>query len=188
MGARLNGRSHRFGRKAERFEKESARSKRQRRKRSGDSNQAIPTAVPRPLDRSVAPGKAIRMDRANDRNEQQDSVAGQLPAPKYRHVAQCDDRRKRKICDGPAGPGDVQHPYRLDEQPEYGRNPLLRFAVYGGGFHLAPSKWIVLDLVPLQYHAGKVLPVLVWNPHGVDVFPGTIRSSTVMHHPEKKSE
>src|SRR6267378_608030 len=49
-------------------------------------------------------------------------------------------------------------------------------------------EWIVLDLVPLQYHAGKVLPLLVRNPYGVDVFPGTIRSRTVMHHPEKKDE
>src|SRR5258706_581401 len=49
-------------------------------------------------------------------------------------------------------------------------------------------EWIVLDLVPLQYHAGKVLPVLVRNPYGADVFPGTIRSGTVVHHPEKKSE
>src|SRR5712691_12606232 len=80
MGARLDGRSHRFGREAERFEKESASSKRQRRKRGDDYNQAVPTAVPGALDRPVVPGKAIRMDRADDRNQQQDSVAGQLPA------------------------------------------------------------------------------------------------------------
>src|SRR5881296_3256508 len=110
MRARLNGWSHRSGRKAERFEKESADSKRQRRKRSDYSNQAIPTAIPRaPEQFPVVSGEAIRMDRANYRNEQRDSVASQLSAAKHKHVAQHDDRRKRKICGSPARPRNVQH-------------------------------------------------------------------------------
>src|SRR5205809_7399316 len=135
MGARLDGWNHRSGGKAERFEEESASSKRQRRKRRDYSNQAIPTAVPSALERPVVSGEAIRMDRANYRDEQQDSVASQLSAAKHKHVAQHDDRRKRKICGSPARPRNVQHSRRLDQQPKHGRNPLLRFAVYGGGFH-----------------------------------------------------
>src|SRR6266571_3746058 len=143
MRARLNGWSHRCGRKAERFEKESASSKRQRRKRSDDSNQAIPAAVPRALERSVVSGEAVGMDRANYRNEQRDSVASRLPFAEHEHVAQYDDQRKHKICGGPAGPNDVQHFCGLDEQPKCGRNPLIRFAVYLGGFHryLTCSGW-----------------------------------------------
>jgi len=116
MGARLNRWSHRSGLKAERFEKESANSKHQRRKRSDYSNQAIPTAVPRaPEQFPVISGEAIRMDRANYRNEQRDNPAGQLPAAKYKHVAQYNDQREHKIYGGPAGPGDVQHSSGLDE-------------------------------------------------------------------------
>src|SRR6266571_7168109 len=103
LGTRLNRWSHRSGCSAERFEKESASSKRQRRKRSDYSNQTIPTAVPRaPEQFPVVSGEAIRMDRANHRNEQRDSIASQPPAAKHRHVAQYDDHRKRKIYGGPA--------------------------------------------------------------------------------------
>src|SRR6267378_1128644 len=143
MGARLNRWSHRFRRQAERFEKESANPERQRHKHSSYSNQAVPAAVPGAPDRSVVSGEAIGMDRASYRDEQQTSVASQLPVAKYRHVAQCDDRSKRKICGGPTGPGDVQHSYRLDEQTEHGRSPLLRFAVYLGGFHRCQT--IIMD-------------------------------------------
>src|SRR5712691_7635226 len=115
MGARLNRWNHRSGRKAERFEKESASSKRQRRKRSDYSSQAIPTAVPRAPERPVVSGEAIRMDRANNRNKQRDNDSSQLPAAKYKQVAQCDDYRKHKICGGPARASDVQHARRLDE-------------------------------------------------------------------------
>src|SRR5437773_9590778 len=104
MGARLNGWSHRFGRKAERFEKESTNTECQSRKRSAYSKQAVPAAVPGAPEHLGVSGEAIRMDRANYRDEQRDSVAGQLPVAKYKHVAQHGDRRKCKICGGPARP------------------------------------------------------------------------------------
>src|SRR6266852_6958441 len=135
MGARLNGWSHRFRRKAERLEKESTNPECQPRKRSAYSNQAIPTAVPGAPEHPGVSGDAIRMDRADYRNEQRDSVASQLPVAKRKHVAQCDDQLKGKIRCGPARPGDVEHSCRRDQQPKRDRNPLLRFAVYGGGFH-----------------------------------------------------
>src|SRR6266571_1714864 len=108
MGASFNGWSHRFRRKAERLEKESTNPERQRRKRSDYSNQAVPAAVPRAPDHPGVSGEAIRMDRANYRDEQLDSVPGQLPVAKYKHVAQCDDQRKSKIRCGQARPSDVQ--------------------------------------------------------------------------------
>src|SRR5207245_11600912 len=107
MRARLNGWSHRSGRKAERFEKESASSKRQRRKRSDDSNQAIRAAVPRALERSVVSGETVGMDRANYRNEQRDSAASRLPFAKHEHVAHEDDHRQQTIFRGPGRPAIV---------------------------------------------------------------------------------
>src|SRR5205814_384499 len=128
VSARFDGWNHRFRRKAERFVKESTNPERQRRKRDAYSDQAVPTAVPRALDRPVVPGEAIRMDRADYRDEQQSSVAGQSAA-KHEQIAQRDDRYQRKIYGGPAGPSDIQHAHGLDEQPEHGRSPLLRLAV-----------------------------------------------------------
>jgi len=57
------------------------------------------------------------MDRANDRNQQQDSVAGQLLAAKHGHIAHCDDRRKRKICSGPAGRATYSIPKGWTSRP-----------------------------------------------------------------------
>src|SRR5439155_14807389 len=118
MGARLDGWNHRSGGKAERFEEESASSKRKRRKRRDYSSQAIPTAVPRALERPVVSGEAIRMDRADYRYEQRDSVADQLPVAKHKHAAQCDDQRKSEIRCGPARPSDVQHACRREQQTQ----------------------------------------------------------------------
>src|SRR5258708_36892457 len=94
MGARLDGWSHRFRRKAERFKKECASPERQRRERGAYSNQAVPAAVPGAPDLPGASGEAIRMARADYRDEQRDSVASQLPVAKNKRVAQCTDQRK----------------------------------------------------------------------------------------------
>src|SRR5690349_4654117 len=136
MGARLDGRNHRPRGKAERLEEENADSKRERRKRGDYSDQAIPAAVPRaPEQFPVASREAVRMNRADQGNEQRDEIPGQFPAPKHEHVAQYDDQRKRKIRGGPARPGDVQHSQGLAQKSERGRNPFPGLAIYGGGFH-----------------------------------------------------